>query len=113
MLISEVDISGWTGLYHYFHFVAEDILAGFATLAAVPSHRLADRSRTDHSGYPNRVLVPWESGWQDKWGLNKMTVDGLFDGSECTESTLLISRLTVNLLCRRDRQNSVGEVDSR
>jgi len=64
---------GWNGLWHYYHFTAEDILGGIVGYAsvepAIPE--------------PERLLVPYGMNWRDRWGLNEMIVEGMFPKREC------------------------------
>lgn len=76
MLVGETDRNGWNGLWHYYHFVAEDLLGGLALLGSVT----ADHARDAKDFLPERVLVPFASDYHDKWGMNDMVVQGLFDG---------------------------------
>lgn len=37
---------------------------------------LEGRGRT----IPDRLILPWDQGWKDKWGMNELVVDGIFGG---------------------------------
>lgn len=76
LLIHEVSTleHKWTGLYHYYHFVAEDLLGGLTALASVPV-----RTGRALSTSANGVVIPWQSGWKDVWGMNEMVLRGMFD----------------------------------
>jgi hypothetical protein len=90
-MVHEIQQNGWTGLWHYYHFVAEDILGGFAALASsrAPRHESGVVGKGYHGpveggsmAVPDRIVIPWEGNWHDKWGMNEMVVNGVFDGSE-------------------------------
>jgi len=59
---------GWNGLWHYYHFTAED------TLGAVVGYAAVEPAIPE----PERLLVPYGMNWRDKWGLNEMIVEGMF-----------------------------------
>ena len=81
----------WTGLYHYYHFVAEDLLGGLTALASVPV-----RTGRALSTSANGVVIPWQSGWKDVWGMNEMVLRGMFDNRESNIPTYSrIEKLTV------------------
>ena len=65
--INENGQKGWHGLYRYFHFAAENLLAGFASLSMAGVDEM-----------PERVIIPWERDWDDQWHLNLMTVDSIW-----------------------------------
>ena len=72
------DYTGWTGLYHYYHFSAENLLGGLTALASIPMKIGLTRT----SLLADRVIVPWEGPWQDKYGMNEMVVKGMYDDRE-------------------------------
>lgn len=53
-------------MHHYYHFAAENILAGFGALAMAGA------------APPRRLVIPWEDDWHDKWGMNDMVASGIF-----------------------------------
>lgn len=59
---------GWNGLWHYYHFTAED------TLGAIVGYAAVEPAIPE----PERLLVPYGMNWRDKWGLNEMIVEGMF-----------------------------------
>jgi hypothetical protein len=59
---------GWNGLWHYYHFTAEDTLGAIVGYAAVEPP----------IPEPERLLVPYGMNWRDRWGLNEMIVEGMF-----------------------------------
>jgi hypothetical protein len=59
---------GWNGLWHYYHFTAED------TLGAIVGYAAVEPAIPE----PDRLLVPYGMNWRDKWGLNEMIVEGMF-----------------------------------
>lgn len=66
----------WNGLWHYYHFAAENVLGGLAALA-IPTGRSRSMPLI-----PDTLLIPWEMAYKDKWGMNEMVIDGVFNGSE-------------------------------
>jgi hypothetical protein len=65
---------GWNGLWHYYHFTAED------TLGAIVGYAAVEPAIPE----PDRLLVPYDMNWRDKWGLNEVIVEGMFPKRECT-----------------------------
>ena len=67
MFLNENDRAGWSGLWHYYHFAAENIVAGLATLAlaGIP-------------GVPDQLIIPWDRRWHDRFGMNEMVVKGIW-----------------------------------
>jgi hypothetical protein len=63
-------------LYHYYHFMVENVLGGFAALVA--SER--NTGREAHAETGTRLIIPWQGDWADGRGLNRAVIDGLFDG---------------------------------
>ncbi|KAL1406132.1 hypothetical protein Q8F55_007815 [Vanrija albida] len=70
--LNEGASDGWNGLWHYYHFAAENILAGFASLAT---------THWDTPIMPKQLVIPFwgdRGSWHDKWGMNEMVVDAVF-----------------------------------
>lgn len=70
--LNEGASDGWNGLWHYYHFAAENILAGFASLAT---------THWDTPVMPKQLVIPFygdRGSWHDKWGMNEMVVDAVF-----------------------------------
>ncbi|KAK1924496.1 hypothetical protein DB88DRAFT_490663 [Papiliotrema laurentii] len=67
LFLNENDRAGWSGLWHYYHFAAENIVAGLATLAlaGIP-------------GVPDQLIIPWDRRWHDRFGMNEMVVRGIW-----------------------------------
>lgn len=59
--------AGWTGIWHYYHFATENIVSGIASLAM-----------SGFNGVPEQLLIPWEGGWHDRFGMNEMVAKGLW-----------------------------------
>lgn len=70
VLLNENGWAGWHGLWHYYHFAAENIVAGLAALAI-----------SGVEGIPEHMIIPWENNWHDRYGMNEMVVKGIW-GSE-------------------------------
>jgi hypothetical protein len=66
-LLNENGRAGWHGLWHYYHFAAENIVTGLAALATA-----------GFFGIPSRLIIPWETGWHDRFGMNEMVVKGIW-----------------------------------
>jgi len=61
----------------------ENILGGFAAL-------LAARKNTGSDGKAEkgtRLIIPWQGDWADGRGLNRVIIDGLFDGGFVDDQT--------------------------
>lgn len=71
-MLNEGAEDAWNGLYHYYHFAAEDLLGGLAAYAAVEPQ----------VEEPERVVIPWDMSWRDKWNINEVVVEGIFDKRE-------------------------------
>lgn len=69
IMLNEGAEDAWNGLYHYYHFAAEDLLGGLAAYAAVEPQ----------VEEPERVVIPWDMSWRDKWNINEVVVEGIFD----------------------------------
>ena len=71
-MINEGSDNGWNGLYHYYHFAAEDVLGGLTAYATVEPP----------VPEPDRLVVPWNMAWRDKWGINPVITEGMFKKCE-------------------------------
>jgi hypothetical protein len=72
---------GWNGLWHYYHFAAENVLGGLAALAATDTINIHEKRREEivMQPVPERIAIPWEPKWQDRFGMNEMVIRGLWD----------------------------------
>ncbi|ORX35809.1 hypothetical protein BD324DRAFT_81109 [Kockovaella imperatae] len=72
--------AGFHFMWHYYHFVTEDLLGGLAALAATPrAHRRnLISSNAESDPLPARLAIPWEPGWRDRWGMNNVVVKAMF-----------------------------------
>lgn len=61
----------WNGLWHYYHFAAENVLTGFAALGSV-------NPTSTTPPVIDRFVIPWLSNWHDQYGLNDVLVDSIF-----------------------------------
>lgn len=68
MFLNEGATLEWNGLWHFYHFVVENILGGLAALGAV----------YDRPVMPDRLIVPWLDNWHDGLSLNDNVVAALF-----------------------------------
>lgn len=75
MLTNEGSEYAWSGLWHYYHFALENLLGGFTAGANIDSEPLM----------PDRLAIPWDSNWHDKWGMNDAIVTAIF-GNEVINS---------------------------
>lgn len=82
VLLNEGARPGWNGLYHYYHFAAEDLLGATTAYAAVEPA----------ISQPERVVIPWSMAWRDKWGLNEFIVEGMFEKRSSLSSPSLQAR---------------------
>lgn len=87
VFLNEGAKEGWNGLYHYYHFAAENILGGFAALASVRhgldvQDRISEKILSGSADTPERIVIPWEGGWRDKWGENELVIKGIFPTCE-------------------------------
>ncbi|WWC87939.1 uncharacterized protein L201_002839 [Kwoniella dendrophila CBS 6074] len=100
--------------YHHYHFLAEAILGGIATLDVVRNNNTSDRHHDKpkvnkfswNFGYSNTgedeirpedkqwLFIPWETEWQDPYGLNQPIVNGLFHNHFVNSA--LLSKFTEN-----------------
>ena len=69
-MLNENGQAGWHGLWHYYHFAAENIVAGLAALSIVKP--------SGYDGLPDQLLIPWENDWHDRFGMNEMVIKGIF-----------------------------------
>lgn len=69
VLLNEGATPDWSGLYHYYHFAVENLLGGLAALGSVH----------DGAGVPDRLVMPWDQNWHDKWTMNEMIVGAMFE----------------------------------
>ena len=67
-------------MWHYYHFVAEDLLGGLAALATVPRGKHNTLRGHEQGTVARRLVVPWESNWRDHWKLNEMVASSIFKG---------------------------------
>jgi len=76
-------VEGWDGLWHYYHFAAEDMLGGLVALGT-------DAASETKCSLPERVMIPWGGykGYEDVWGMNVMVINGVFSGSKSTSRRL-------------------------
>ena len=67
VMLNENSQAGWSGLFHYYHFAAENIVTGIASLAL-----------SGFAGVPEQLLIPWDTEWHDRFGMNEMVVKGVW-----------------------------------
>jgi hypothetical protein len=71
VFLNEAAGPSWHGLWHYYHFAVENILGGFAALGTIDS-------TSTTKNVPDRIIIPWNTGWHDKYAMNDVVVDAIF-----------------------------------
>ncbi|ORX37567.1 hypothetical protein BD324DRAFT_650140 [Kockovaella imperatae] len=79
LLINEKAGDEWSGLWHYYHFAAEAMLGGLTAFSIAESVERIESPQAYLPVVPDRLIIPWDSNWHDRWGINPLMVDALFD----------------------------------
>ncbi|WWC60350.1 uncharacterized protein I303_102921 [Kwoniella dejecticola CBS 10117] len=61
--------------FHHYHFLAESLLGGVASLKLVDESKPIESKLDEEKRW---LVIPYESGWKDPYGLNEPVVNGLF-----------------------------------
>jgi hypothetical protein len=77
VFINEGADNQWSGLYHYYHFTAEAMLGGLASIASWAAS--VDWPRPAPLPGADQIVIPWDKRWHDRHGLNEMVVHGIWD----------------------------------
>ncbi|KAK4688429.1 P-type Ca2+ transporter type 2C, partial [Tremellales sp. Uapishka_1] len=73
----------WSYFGWYYHMVAETLLGSFVALASVPLKNTKwwpglMGNVLGVPEIPDRLVMPWENDWNDRYGMNKHVIDSLF-----------------------------------
>ena len=59
---------------------------------------------------PERLIVPWSTAWQDKWGINPVIAEGMFTERESDRTECVLTR---RLMYSCGESNPMGKAGDR